>query len=110
MMTLTPYLLFDGTCHDAMEFYKSVFGGELTSTKVKDSPSQRPHARVPAGQNDQCASAQQCHRNLGIRLADAQSNPGSRQHGLSLFEWRNLDRAESPVRKTLRRRRRHRSR
>ena len=38
-MTLTPYLLFDGTCHDAMEFYKTVFGGELTSTKVKDSPA-----------------------------------------------------------------------
>ena len=39
MMTVTPYLLFDGTCHDAMEFYKTVFGGELTLTKVKDSPA-----------------------------------------------------------------------
>jgi len=39
MTTLTPYLLFDGTCHEAMEFYKSVFGGELMATKVKDSPA-----------------------------------------------------------------------
>jgi PhnB protein len=39
MTTLTPYLLFDGTCHQAMEFYKSCFGGELTVTKVKDSPA-----------------------------------------------------------------------
>src|ERR1700760_723254 len=39
MMTLTPYLLFDGSCHDAMQFYQSVFGGQLTSTKVKDSPA-----------------------------------------------------------------------
>jgi PhnB protein len=38
MTTLTPYLLFDGNCHQAMEFYKSCFGGELTFTKVKDSP------------------------------------------------------------------------
>ena len=39
MTTLTPYLLFDGSCQAAMEFYKSAFGGELTATKVKDSPA-----------------------------------------------------------------------
>lgn len=54
MMTLTPYLLFDGSCHDAMEFYKSVFGGELTSTKVKDSPA-KDH--MPAFQHDKVINA-----------------------------------------------------
>jgi PhnB protein len=39
MTILTPYLLFDGKCQQAMEFYKSCFGGELTATKVKDSPA-----------------------------------------------------------------------
>jgi PhnB protein len=39
MTTLMPYLLFDGHCHQAMEFYKSCFGGELSFTKVKDSPA-----------------------------------------------------------------------
>lgn len=34
---LTPYLLFNGNCHQAMEFYKACLGGELTLTKVKDS-------------------------------------------------------------------------
>ncbi len=38
-MKLMPYLLFDGKCKEAMEFYKSVFGGQLTLTKVKDSPA-----------------------------------------------------------------------
>ena len=28
MTTLTPYLLFDGKCQQAVEFYKSCFGGE----------------------------------------------------------------------------------
>jgi PhnB protein len=37
-MTLTTYLLFDGTCKPAMEFYKTCLGGELTLTKVGDSP------------------------------------------------------------------------
>jgi PhnB protein len=52
--TLTPYLLFDGTCHDAMEFYKSVFGGELTSTKVNDSPA-KDH--MPAFQQEKTINA-----------------------------------------------------
>lgn len=39
MTTLTPYLLFDGSCHQAMQFYHSVFGGELKATRVKDSPA-----------------------------------------------------------------------
>ncbi len=39
MTKLTPYLLFDGTCREAMEFYKSVFGGELSFTRVEDSPA-----------------------------------------------------------------------
>ena len=38
MMHLTPFLLFDGTCAEAMEFYQSCFGGKLTITKVGDMP------------------------------------------------------------------------
>ena len=37
MTRLMPYLLFDGTCNEAMQFYNSIFGGELSITKVKDS-------------------------------------------------------------------------
>jgi PhnB protein len=37
MATLTPYLLFDGNCKQAMEFYKTCLGGELTLTTVGDS-------------------------------------------------------------------------
>ena len=54
MMTLTPYLLFDGTCHDAMEFYKAVFGGNLTSIKVKDSPAKD---QMPAFQQEKTINA-----------------------------------------------------
>ena len=39
MTTLTPYLLFEGQCYEAMEFYKTCFDGELTVVKVKDSPA-----------------------------------------------------------------------
>ncbi len=38
MINLSPFLLFDGNCADAMVFYQSCFGGELTLTKVSDTP------------------------------------------------------------------------
>lgn len=30
-MQLEPYLLFYGTCEEALKFYRSVFGGEISS-------------------------------------------------------------------------------
>lgn len=38
MAILTPYLLFDGNCAEAMTFYKECLGGELTLMKAADSP------------------------------------------------------------------------
>jgi PhnB protein len=38
MINLTPFLLFDGNCAEAMTFYQSCLGGELTLTKISDSP------------------------------------------------------------------------
>lgn len=37
-MNLTPFLLFDGNCAEAMVFYQDCLGGELTITKVSDTP------------------------------------------------------------------------
>jgi PhnB protein len=39
MINLTPFLLFDGNCAEAMKFYQACFGGELTLTKVSDMPN-----------------------------------------------------------------------
>lgn len=66
MTTLTPYLLFQGACSQAMEFYKACLGGELTLTKVKDSPAKEHmpavlhervlHARLRSGVREISAS------------------------------------------------------
>lgn len=37
-ISLNPYIFFSGNCKEAMEFYKSVFGGNLTIQTVDDSP------------------------------------------------------------------------
>lgn len=43
MAQVNPYLVFNGTCEEAFNFYKSVFGGEFTHIgKFKDMPSETP--------------------------------------------------------------------
>ena len=38
MVRATPFLLFDGNCAEAMMFYHTCLGGELTLTKLGDTP------------------------------------------------------------------------
>jgi PhnB protein len=66
MPNFSPYLLFEGNCADAMQFYHSGFGGDLSLTRVSESPmkSQMPnelqnriiHARLKSGPVDISAS------------------------------------------------------
>lgn len=66
MTNVSIYLLLEGTCKPAMEFYHSVFGGALTMTSVEDTPakSQLPehlqqsiiHARLQGANVDISAS------------------------------------------------------
>ena len=67
MTTLSIYLLFDGNCHRAMEFYKSCFGGELTFMKVKDSPA-KDH--MPAVQQEKTINARLKSGNVEISASD----------------------------------------
>jgi PhnB protein len=38
MLHCNPFLLFDGNCAEAMTFYQSCLGGELTLTKLSETP------------------------------------------------------------------------
>ena len=38
MLRSTPFLLFDGNCAEAMSFYHQCLGGELTLTRLGDTP------------------------------------------------------------------------
>ncbi len=39
MGQINPYLLFDGNCREAMNFYKGCFGGELSLMTIGESPA-----------------------------------------------------------------------
>ena len=57
MNPITPYLIFDGNCADAMTFYQDLFGGKLDTMKFGDAPGNPPpeardrlvHARLHDG-------------------------------------------------------------
>ena len=67
MTTLTPYLLFEGNCRQAMEFYKSCLGGELILTAVKDTPAKE---KIPASEHNEILNARLTGRNADISASD----------------------------------------
>lgn len=67
MTTLAPYLLFEGTCRQAMEFYRSCFGGELILTLVKDTPAKE---RMPGSHHDKVLNARLRGSNVDISASD----------------------------------------
>ena len=49
-MYIQPYLFFDGRCEEALDFYKSALGAEVTMLmRFKDSPEPPDPQIVPAG-------------------------------------------------------------
>jgi PhnB protein len=59
MLNLTPFLLFDDNCAEAMAFYQSCLGGKLTITTVGDTSMK---AQVPPEKHQKVAHA---HLNSG---------------------------------------------
>jgi PhnB protein len=67
MTNLTTYLLFDGKCQQAMEFYKSCFQGDLTMIKVGDSPIKD---QMPPVQQNKVLNARLKSANVQISSSD----------------------------------------
>jgi PhnB protein len=66
-MKLAPYLLFDGNCAEAMTFYKACLGGELTITKVADSPMK---GQYPPEQQNKVVNARLTIEAIDISASD----------------------------------------
>lgn len=66
-MRLTTYLLFDGRCREALTFYHSIFGGELTITTVGDSPMR---TAFPVALHGRIVSARLRSQNFDLSASD----------------------------------------
>ena len=52
-MQIQPYLFFDGRCEEAIEFYRSALGAEVTMLmRFKDSPIPQDQSMVPPAAGD----------------------------------------------------------
>jgi PhnB protein len=69
MLSLTPFLLFDGDCAEAMAFYQSCLGGELTVTLLGDTPMKD---QVPPQLHDKVAYARLVSGALDLSATDWQ--------------------------------------
>jgi PhnB protein len=72
VLRCTPYLLFDGNCADAMEFYHSCLGGQLTLTKLRDTPMS---AQLPIERHDHIINAHLTSGELDISASDWMAAP-----------------------------------
>lgn len=53
-MELSPYLAFNGTCEEAMTFYKDCLGGEIESiNRFRDGPDELGGTKIPEAMKDQ---------------------------------------------------------
>ena len=80
MINLTPFLLFEGNCAAAMAFYHSCFKGELTITKVADTPDEEPNAARTPSQSCSRPPEKRSNRVFGHRLAPSHSNTEAGQY------------------------------
>jgi PhnB protein len=49
-MSVEPYLMFEGRCEEALEFYRRVLGAEVVSlSRFKDSPEPHAPGMLPPG-------------------------------------------------------------
>ena len=66
-MNLTTYLLLNGNCKQAMEFYQTVFGGELSMTEVGNSPMK---SYFPEPMHHRIVNARLIRANVDISASD----------------------------------------
>ncbi len=72
MLRCTPFLLFDGNCAEAMTFYHRCLGGELTLTKLADTPMKD---QFPVEKHGRIINAVLRSGNIEISATDWMASP-----------------------------------
>jgi PhnB protein len=72
MLQTTPFLLFDGNCAEAMTFYHQCLGGDLTLTKLVDTPMK---AQFPPAKHERIINAHLKSGAIDISATDWMASP-----------------------------------
>ncbi len=72
MLACMPFLLFDGNCGEAMTFYHKCLGGELTLTRLGDTPMKD---QFPVEKHDRLINAHLKSGAMEISATDWMASP-----------------------------------
>lgn len=72
MLRTTPFLLFDGNCAEAMTFYHQCLGGELTLTRLGDTPMKD---QFPPEKHDRLINAHLQSGDIELSATDWMASP-----------------------------------
>ncbi len=72
MLKTTPFLLFDGNCAEAMTFYHKCLGGELSLTRLGDTPMKD---MLPQEKHDRIINAHLKNGEIEISATDWMASP-----------------------------------
>ena len=72
MLQTTPFLLFDGNCAEALTFYHQCLGGELTLTRLGDTPMK---AQFPPEKHNRMINAHLKNGAVDISATDWMASP-----------------------------------
>lgn len=72
MLRCIPFLLFDGNCAEAMSFYHRCLGGELTLTKLGETPMK---AQFPEEKHNRVINAHLKSGDVEISATDWMASP-----------------------------------
>jgi len=72
MLKTAPFLLFDGNCAEAMTFYHNCLGGELTLTRLGDSPMK---GILPPEKHNRIINAHLKNGQIDISATDWMASP-----------------------------------
>ncbi|MGH8809095.1 MAG: VOC family protein [Noviherbaspirillum sp.] len=83
-MQVQPYLFFDGRCEEALEFYRSALGAEVTMLMRFTESPEPPAAGCGAGNDDKVMHAEFRIRDTSLMASDGMCKGQPNFQGFSL--------------------------
>jgi PhnB protein len=88
-MKLIPYLYFDGTCADAIQFYAEVFGGTIVSSQRWSDMPPNPNYPISDEQKNRVMHVHMEAKSFALMASDG--TPGTEQKGGNISLSLNLE-------------------
>jgi PhnB protein len=84
-MQVQPYLFFEGRCEEALEFYRSALGAEVTMLmRFKDSPEPHSPGMIPPGAENKVMHMSFRIGDTTVNASDGQCTGSATFQGFSL--------------------------